>query len=193
MANPPDRDFLITEMVRPGAMAEMIDDSFANYVVQTALDYAEGDQRAQLIQEIMPLLGTIKSRSWYKRIMTKIGLGIGGNGAGASGHYDSGRMSQRQYMDEGHHQRMGSDRGLGSLHGYGQIHGSDRTGVEHLPPGFMHAAPNGGHMSDRNVYRSQHHPTMQNHSQAPQQYGNFYPYGPRTPLHHSDYRTNGEY
>jgi len=176
-------------------MAEMIDDSFANYVVQTALDYAEGDQRAQLIQEIMPLLGTIKSRSWYKRIMTKIGLGISSNGAaGTASHYDTGRLPPRQYMDEGqHHQRMGSDRGLGSMHGYGQIHGSERSAVEHLPPGFMHGPPSAGHMSDRPVYRSQHHPAMQNHSQAPQQYGNFYPYGPRAPLHHSDYRTNGEY
>lgn len=167
-------------------MAEMIDDSFANYVVQTALDYAEGDQRAQLTKEIMPLLGSIKARSWYKRIMTKLGLGINNNNGG--GHYESSRhsMSPRQYIDDGIHQRMNSERG--PVHGYGHIHGSDRS-PDHLPPGFMHS-PLGGHSSDRNGYRSQH---QQSHSQVPQQYGNFYPYGPRAPVHHSEYRNNGEY
>jgi hypothetical protein len=174
-------------MVRPGAMAEMIDDSFANYVVQTALDYAEGDQRAQLVKEIMPLLGSIKTRSWYKRIMNKLGLGIN-NGGGA--HYDSSRpsMPPRQYIDDGIHQRMNSERG--SMHGYGQIHGGDRS-PDHLPPGFMHSPLLGAHSSDRNGYRTQRQPPS--HSQVPQQYGNFYPYGPRSPIHHSEYRTNGEY
>ena len=184
MANATDRDFLIAEMVRPGAMAEMIDDSFANYVVQTALDYADGEQRTQLVKEIMPLLGSIKARSWYKRIMTKLGLGI--NSSPVGGHYDLSRHSMpRQYMDDGiHNQRMNADRG--PTHGYGHIQGPDRS-PENLPPGFMNSPPLGGHSSDRNGYRTQH---RQSHSQ---QYGNFYPYGPRTPIHHSDYRTNGEY
>lgn len=166
-------------------MAEMIDDNFANYVVQTALDYAEGEQRTQLIKEIMPLLNTIKSRSWYKRVMTKIGLGINNNG----NHFDSSRhtLPQRQYLDDGIHQRINSERGgLTSMHGYGHIHGSDRSS-DHVPPGFMNTASIGGHSSDRNGYRNQ---SLQSHSQ---QYGNFYPYSPRAPVHHPEYRANGEY
>ena len=65
MAAPADMEFLISEMVRPGAMAELIDDNFANYVVQTALDNAGPEQKQQMIKEIMPQLNTIKSRSWY--------------------------------------------------------------------------------------------------------------------------------
>jgi len=176
-------------------MAEMIDDNFANYVVQTALDYAEGEYRAQLVKEIMPLLNSIKSRSWYKRIMTKLGLGIGTNG----GHYESPRhsMQPRQYMEEGgiHHRMNSADRVIPNMPTYGQFHGSDRS-PDHFPPGFMHSPPisgGGGHTSDRNGYRPQHQPSVQSHSQVPQQYGNFYPYNPRAPIHHSEYRTNGEY
>ena len=193
MANATDREFLIVEMIRPGAMAEMIDDSFANYVVQTALDYAEGDQRAQLIKEIMPLLGSIKAKSWYKRIMTKLGLGVNNNSGG--GHYETSRpsMAPRQYVDDGIHQRMNPDRGIPTIHhGYGHISTSDRSG-DHLPSGFMPSHPIGGHSLDRNGYRTQHQSSVQSHSQVPQQYGNFYPYGPRAPMHHSDYRTSGEY
>ena len=167
-------------------MAEMIDDSYANYVVQTALDYAEGDQRTQLIEEIMPLLGSIKARSWYKRIMTKLGLGIN---TSVGGHYEAPRhsMQPRQYIDDSHHQRMNSDRGM---HGYNHVHQSERSG-NHLPPGFIHSPPIGG---DSNGYRIQRQSSVQAHSQVPhQQFGNFYPYGPRTPIQHSEYRTNGEY
>lgn len=179
---------LIGEMVRQGAMADMIDDQYANYVVQTALDYADGDQRTQLIKEIMPLLGSIKSRSWYKRIMGKIGLGINNNG-----HYESRHpMASRPYIDDGLHRVVNSDpRASQSMHGYGHIHGADRSG-DHVPPSFMHT-PLGGHSTDRNGYRAQHQPSVQSHPQVPQQYGNFYPYNPRAPVHQSDYRTNVEY
>jgi len=166
-------------MIRPGAMSDMIDDNFANYVVQTALDYADGDQKTALMQEIMPLLSSIKSRSWYKRIMNKLGLGVHNNSAG---HYDGGRgpgMSSRHYIDDGlHHSRMPStDRAAhGSMQqGYGHIHSSERS-PEHLPQhSFVSAQSTMG--LDRNGYRSQHQ--SQGQTQVPQQYRNFYPYGPQ--------------
>jgi hypothetical protein len=182
---------MIQEMIRPGAMAEMIDDQFANYVVQTALDYADSDQKAAMIKEIMPLLGSIKSRSWYKRIMNKLGLGVHNHNHN-NAHYDGGRhgMSSRHYSDDGfHHQRMNSsDRGgPGSMQGYGHIHPSERS-PEQLPHSFMHSQSPMG--SDRNGYRLQH----QSQGQSQQQYRNFYPYGPQTSMHHpSDYRSSGEY
>src|ERR1700738_4304279 len=187
VAKPKERQMLIAEMVRPGSMVEMIDDGFANYVVQTALDYADSDQRAQMLKDIMPLLNSIKSRSWYKRILTKIGMGINN---GAQGQYESPRhaMPPRQYSDERVHPRMTSDqRGFNNLHGYNQILPVERS-VEHLPPGFMHNNHVGGQLSDRNGYRVQ---PVQSH--PPQHYGNFYPYGPRAPVQRSEYRTNNEY
>jgi hypothetical protein len=173
-------------------MAEMIDDNFANYVVQTALDNALPDQKQQLIAEIMPQLNTIKARSWYKRILSKIGLGMGpGNG-----HFEPNRhpLAGRQYMDEGMHPRMSSEqRGLPPMHAYPAMHPGERS-VDHLPPpGFMHPPAVGGHPSERNGYRTHLQQVPQPHPQSPQQFGNFYPYGPRNPIHHSDYRSNGDY
>jgi len=182
---------LISEMVRPGAMAEMIDDQYANYVVQTALDNAGPEQRQLMVAEIMPHLNTIKARSWYKRIMSKIGLGLGqGNG-----HFETNRhhMPGRQFMDDGMHPRMPSERALPPMHGYPPMHAAERA-VDHLPPpGFMHPPAPGGHPSDRNGYRGHPHPVAQPHTQSPQHFGNFYPYGPRNPIHHSEYRSNGEF
>jgi hypothetical protein len=181
---------MIEEMVRPGAMAELIEHQFGNYVVQTALDYADSEQRAQLIKEIMPFINTIKSKTWYKRMMTKIGTGIN------NGQYDTSRptMGQRQYVDDGVHQRRTTEqpRGHTAMHGYGNTHGSSRS-VDQFPPGFIHGPPVGNHPSDRNGYRGQHQHAVPTHTQVPPQYGNFYPYGPRTPIHQSEYRGNGEY
>src|ERR1700721_3836533 len=118
-------------MGRPSGIAEMIDDSFANYVVQTALDFAQGDLRAQLMGEIMPLLSTIKSRSWYKRILTKLGLAVNHS----FGHHETtGRhLMSRQFVEDSLPPRMGRDQhrsGLGSMHSYPPIHSSERS-IDH--------------------------------------------------------------
>jgi hypothetical protein len=178
VAKPQDRDLLISEMVRPGAMAEMLDDNFANYVVQTALDYSEGEQREQLLKELVPLLNTIKSRSWYKRIMTKIGMGM----STISQFEPPRHIPSRQFV-ENRVPRMASQRPLTHM-----VYGQAERSVEQPPPGFMHPNPVGGQLSDRNGYRPQQ---VQSHTS--QQYGNFYPYAPRAPIHQSEYRTNGDY
>jgi hypothetical protein len=185
----PDIDFLIGEMVRPGAMADMIDDSFANYVVQTALDFAQAEVHAQLVAEILPLLPTIKSRSWYKRILTKLGLTMNPNLP-----QDPNRYSLRALIDEGAYStRMAPDpRPLGPMHPYQVLHPQERD--HRPPPGFAHGAPgSGAPPSDRNGYRISHQHNNTGHSQVPPQYGNFYPYGPRQVSHHPDYRPNNEY
>lgn len=180
-------------------MAEMIDDNFANYVVQTALDNAGPEQKQQMIAEIMPQLNTIKARSWYKRIMSKIGLNLGPT----NGHFEPNRQpfgAGRQYMDDGGmHPRMPSEgRGLPLMHAYPPMHAGERSVDPHLPPpGFMHPPPAvGGHPSDRNGYRAHHQQqhVPQPHAQSPQQhFGNFYPYAPRNSIHHTEYRGNGDY
>jgi Pumilio-family RNA binding repeat len=173
-------------MVHPGAMAEMIDDNYANYVVQTALEWAEGEQRAHLIAEIMPLLGSIKSRSWYKRIITKMAM----NGNGPNHPFDSRLpVSSRPYGDEGFHRMNSEPRGLPLLPGFNHRSGTERS-AEPLPPNLPHPSSVVMHPSERNGFRMQQ---QLPHSQVPQQYGNFYPYGPVVTNHPSEYRTNGDY
>jgi hypothetical protein len=172
-------------MVRPGAMAEMIDDGFANYVVQTALEYADERQRERLIKELIPLLHSIKTRSWYKRITSKMGIANNANTNNA-GHYDPRQpVNTRHFADDPMHQRMNSDRGIPAIHGHGYGHQIDRAAVD---PSYMHGAAMNAH-PDRNGngYRPSHS-TGPSHPQMSQQFGNFYPYT-RNP----EYRTNGEY
>lgn len=53
-------------------MERFLRDSYANYVIQTCLDFAEEDQRNQFIDCIRPLLPSIRNTPYGKRIYSKI-------------------------------------------------------------------------------------------------------------------------
>ncbi|GAA5912750.1 uncharacterized protein JCM6883_006222 [Sporobolomyces salmoneus] len=86
------RRAIIDELLVKQRLERLLRDSFANYVVQTALDYAEPAQRAQLIETIRPILPMIRNTPYGKRIQSKIqrethdGMRHGGGG-GYHGHY----------------------------------------------------------------------------------------------------------
>lgn len=48
VAEPDTRKALVEEMLDKDALEKLLRDSFANYVVQTSLDYADPDQRAKV-------------------------------------------------------------------------------------------------------------------------------------------------
>ncbi|BGP64704.1 hypothetical protein NBRC10512v2_006069 [Rhodotorula toruloides] len=71
----------------------LLRDSFANYVVQTALDYAEPAQRAQLVETIRPILPMIRNTPYGKRIQSKIQRETNehmGHRGGFHGHHHHG-------------------------------------------------------------------------------------------------------
>ena len=72
VSEPETRGALIAELVTQSNMEKLLRDSFANYVIQTCLDYADPDQRVQLVECIRPLLPSIRSTPYGKRIHSKI-------------------------------------------------------------------------------------------------------------------------
>ncbi|KAK2746223.1 hypothetical protein FQN57_003345 [Myotisia sp. PD_48] len=62
----------IHEIVQPQELHHMLRDSFANYVVQTAIDFADPESRNLLIEAIRPLLPSIRSQPHGRRIAGKI-------------------------------------------------------------------------------------------------------------------------
>ena len=86
------RKSLISELIDRSRLERMLRDSFANYVVQTALDYAEPGQRAELVAIIRPVLPMIRNTPYGKRIQSKRegfhdGYGRGGGGGFHPGMY----------------------------------------------------------------------------------------------------------
>ena len=63
---------LIEEMLQSNELERMLRDSYANYVIQTAMDFADADTKARLVENIRPILPAIRSTPYGRRIQGKI-------------------------------------------------------------------------------------------------------------------------
>ncbi|WBW71089.1 pumilio family RNA-binding protein Puf4 [Schizosaccharomyces osmophilus] len=68
----PLKEKLIAELMDEKFLAKMLRDSFANYVIQTALDNADPKQRIKLAERIKPLIPSIKNTPCGRRIISKL-------------------------------------------------------------------------------------------------------------------------
>ncbi|KAG5654281.1 hypothetical protein H0H81_005130 [Sphagnurus paluster] len=66
------RKMLIEELLNRTRLEKLLRDSYGNYCVQTALDYAEPAQRALLVEGIRPILPLIRNTPYGKRIQNKL-------------------------------------------------------------------------------------------------------------------------
>ncbi|KIY64396.1 ARM repeat-containing protein [Cylindrobasidium torrendii FP15055 ss-10] len=66
------RKLLIEELLNRTRLEKLLRDSYGNYCVQTALDYADPVQRAALVEGIRPVLPLIRNTPYGKRIQNKL-------------------------------------------------------------------------------------------------------------------------
>ena len=72
VASEESRRMLIQEIVPPTELEKLLRDSFANYVVQTAFDFADDDQKHALANNLRSILPTIRHTPYGRRLQTKI-------------------------------------------------------------------------------------------------------------------------
>jgi hypothetical protein len=139
VAEPETRKALIAELLNRNRLEKLLRDSFANYVVQTALDYAEPGQRMLLVECIRPILPMIRNTPYGKRIQSKL---------------------QREHMEHHHPYGGGNGGGGNGNGGYNQqaallnlaLGGGGGIGMMNHPPPPVHAP-------HRNLgNRALHHP-----------------------------------
>ncbi|CCM01317.1 uncharacterized protein FIBRA_03366 [Fibroporia radiculosa] len=141
------RKMLIGELLNRTRLEKLLRDSYGNYCVQTALDYAEPSQRALLVEGIRPVLPLIRNTPYGKRIQNKLQRehldGFGGGG----GYQHLG--NQNMGMGPGHggrhmpHQALHSPGGMADAysapnglyggHGMqaqGQLHAAQLHGMQ---------------------------------------------------------------
>ncbi|KAF2755608.1 ARM repeat-containing protein [Pseudovirgaria hyperparasitica] len=63
---------MIDEILLPGELEGVMRDPYANYVIQTALDYADNDTCIRLIDAMRPIIPGIRQTPYGRRIQTKI-------------------------------------------------------------------------------------------------------------------------
>ena len=73
VAEVPNKEMIVEEILAPGVkLEELMKDAFANYVVQTAMDYCTGPIRTRLIDAIRPLIPLIRHTPYGRRIQAKV-------------------------------------------------------------------------------------------------------------------------
>ena len=66
------KDLIVDEILAPGELEKLIRDNYANYVIQTALEYATSPKKAALVDAIRPVLPSVRSTPYGRRIQAKI-------------------------------------------------------------------------------------------------------------------------
>ncbi|TLS25966.1 hypothetical protein PpBr36_07457 [Pyricularia pennisetigena] len=66
------KDMIAEEILAPGEIERLLRDSFANYVIQTALEYSTPMTKHRLVETIRPILPTVRSTPYGRRIQAKI-------------------------------------------------------------------------------------------------------------------------
>jgi hypothetical protein len=105
VADPRVRQLMIEEILAPGELERMLKDSYANYVVQTCLDHADPQQQERLLDCIRPLLPSIRSTPYGRRIANKVEQRLSGpsprgnthNGANGNGVNRNGAAPSNGY------------------------------------------------------------------------------------------------
>ena len=72
VSDPESKSELIEELLSGNELERMLRDSFANYVVQTALDYGHNQHKQRMIDVITPVLPAIKQTPHGRRLASKI-------------------------------------------------------------------------------------------------------------------------
>ena len=136
-AKPEMGNKMMEEMLNAEEMEKMLRDSYANYVVQTALDSAEPEMRGRLVDAIRPIMPSIRHTPHGRRIQSKInqdGNGTGGPLAMA------GPNPQARHMSNGHGNFAGTSHRQAMYLGQG---GPNIFGANGMPNGMMSGMVNG--------------------------------------------------
>ncbi|KAJ9132281.1 ARM repeat-containing protein [Pleurostoma richardsiae] len=90
------KDLIVDELLVPGEMERLLRDSFANYVIQTALEYATPQKKHLLVEVIRPILPAYRSTPYGRRIQSKIQAYDANNSGRSSGQITPSDTSQGQ-------------------------------------------------------------------------------------------------
>ena len=123
---------MIDEMLVGNELEKMLRDSFANYVVQTAMDFSDPETKLRIIENVRPILPAIKQTPHGRRIAGKI---MSLDGQGRLSGTSSGQMTPNDATSPGGFS-SGRNGGLGSGRRHGQIYSQGFLGNVNNTPRF---------------------------------------------------------
>jgi len=130
---------LIDEMLVGNELERMLRDSFANYVIQTALDYADVRTKQRMVDAITPILPAIKQTPHGRRIASKIQtMKIASPPSVADSTFSGGRSANRRQIQINGGGFVYGGRGYSSQQFPAEEYGTGQPNAMH-PMGFTPA------------------------------------------------------
>ncbi|EPQ30113.1 uncharacterized protein PFL1_02230 [Pseudozyma flocculosa PF-1] len=159
VSDPSIRKQLIEELLNRSKLEKLLRDSFANYVVQTSLDYADPVQRMRLVECIRPILPVIRNTPYGKRIQSKLqrdNLDLGPSAGGGAGGMPFSLLQQQHHHHHHHHHQQQQLHAMAAMAANRQgpsgnpsdflgINAYGQPGLHSLPPPHHHPYPQGLH------------------------------------------------
>ncbi|KIE03941.1 Armadillo-like helical, partial [Metarhizium majus ARSEF 297] len=145
----PSKDMIVEELLAPQEMERLLRDSFANYVIQTALEFATPHQKYRLVESIRPILPQIRTTPYGRRIQAKVSAYDNRGSAASSGQVTPAENTQGQIpLRQGHNRGMSGNASMlpsngitnGGLSGLGANQGV-RQGVASYPNSSVLTVP----------------------------------------------------
>lgn len=129
-ASDQSRDMIVLELLAPGEMERLLRDSFANYVIQTALDYSTPLMKHRLVEAIRPSLPSIRATPYGRRIQAKIQAFDARSGANNNGQVTPTDASGGQIsLRPSHNRAMSNNASILAAPGYSNgVNGSNMNG-----------------------------------------------------------------
>ena len=154
-AKDPSKDLIVEEMLKPQEIERLIRDSYANYVVQTALDYATPHNKHYLVEAIRPLLPQIRSTPYGRRIQHKIAQYDNRGIAAASGQITPADNTQGQIPLRNSNHSRGPSNSSTALSPTGSVNANPVgivPGIQNGQPPMQPYAGNGNGNGDGNYH-----------------------------------------
>jgi len=162
---------LIDELLGCGELEKLIKDSYANYVVQTAMDHSDTEQKAHLHDAIRPIIPQIRNTPCGRRMMSKLTQSEGsgfttGNSSGNATPQESSPV-RGMPMAPSFHRHTGSNGGyqpqvsaFSPANGYATTNGYASNGYggpnNYGAPNGGYGAPNSGYGAPNGGYGVPH-------------------------------------
>lgn len=102
-------NLLIEELVDSPNLDKLLRDSYANYVIQTALDYAEAGTRQRLVDNIRPIIPSIRSTPYGRRIQSKLSSTTSGKNGNVASSSNVSPSSKTKVPEEEKHLLNGDE------------------------------------------------------------------------------------
>ena len=143
----PMRRVMIEEMLQGDELHKMVTDQYANYVIQTALDFGDPEIKQELVEAIRPLLPSIRGNPCGRRIQSKV-LGSSGSRSGGMNTPNDPSSGQIAYSRPGQTVPALPN---GPLNGFPAINGPNQSNhdfSDQANPTAFYNSPNGNGVED---------------------------------------------